>query len=221
MNQTGVNPSGGVPYPALFHEARIAWLARKSRNPLFLFCAMAVVVRESGANPMFCKCDELYGQNMRALTHWTGISELDWLKFITIAPPGDMVGIPKFRFEQSFYSDAKMRYNHCNYSRVEMAVFGCSFGYGQKSALYLTFDLPQAERIWTIKTFNRDRIKQLTQVLADVEELVSRSSGDWQLALTRYNRGPSFETVTEYGRSLWAKAQDLQQRIPNTLLEGF
>jgi hypothetical protein len=209
----------GIPFPALFHEARANWRVLGAKDPMLLFAAMAVVVRESGANPLFCKCDQLYKDNMKALTEHTKVTEAEWLQYITLKAPSLMVGIPKFRFEPSWWATVKLKFNHANYTLIETVFLSCSWGYAQKSGLYYTYVLTTQDRIGALKTFTADRMQQLRVLMKDLQVLLVGANGDWHLALTRYNAGPSHEGVTEYGSSVFNTAKNFQGRIDPKLLE--
>lgn len=171
---------------------------------------LAVCRAETSCDGWFHKCcDPLYKANMIAMTSRTGIAEGHILEAIQMMDPLKRPMIPKFRYETVWERYGVQFGAEYPLSRLQKALFCCSWGIGQKGAPFLVAHLKPKERLPYLMEFMHSEKMQLVQVVKDLDVLLAMSQGKRDIAFTRYNAGPSAHVVTGYG----AKVENYRKQL--------
>lgn len=203
-------PGSGGPPDEIVEKARRA-VRSKPRKYVRLSDLLAVVERESHYVSYFNQTDHLYRANLRAATQISGQTEADINAAMHISKGPNSGRIEKFRCEPSMWNKVKNAKWHL--STKLMA--SCSFGLGQK-LMYYYVDRSAGEEgiIRQLESFKESEDVQLLQCADDIEFWFRKANGNREKGLSGYNSG-SVEHVTEYGRAVAARAEEMQKQYPS------
>lgn len=177
---------------------------------------LAICWRESLCTAWFYHGERLFDVNLTMMEVVPGFSRDEFLRLNAIASNNGKVACSKFRFEHTWFDEVERDEQFKSMSLAQRLTLACSWGIAQKGALYLVRYSKTEYAPQVVAEFQRSVDTQLKQLCFDLNDLMSDSAGDKQLAYTRYNSGASAKRVTAYGKYVAANAAKFRTQL-NTL----